>query len=69
MHISYRRKVNSWAIGYTYREHNHPTKPDPFSYIIHGSRRVGYDKAVELVTGLRGEVHILQEGKSNSQKP
>ena len=56
MCISYRRKVNSWAIGYTHREHNHPMKPDLFSYTIHRSRRVSYDKAVELATGLRGEV-------------
>lgn len=30
--------------------------PDPFSYNTHRSRRVGYDKAVELAKGLRGEV-------------
>ena len=29
---------------------------DPFSYIIHRSRRCGHDKAVELARGLRGEV-------------
>lgn len=56
MYISYRRNVNSWAIGYTHREHNYPMNPDPFSYIIHRSRRAGCDKAVELATGLRGEV-------------
>ena len=53
MHISYRKKINGWAIGYTTREHNHAMNPDPFSYFVHRSRRVGYDKAKEL---LRGEV-------------
>ena len=56
MYISYRKKINNWAIGYTYREYNHLMNPDPFSYIIHRSRRYGHDKAVELVRGLRGEV-------------
>lgn len=56
MYISYRKKINSWAIGYTHREHNHAMNPDPFSYNTHRSRRVGYDKAVELAKGLRGEV-------------
>lgn len=56
MYISYRKKINNWAIGYTHREHNHPMNPDPFSYIIHRSRRCGHDKAVELARGLRGEV-------------
>ena len=56
MYISYRKKINNWAIGYTYREHNHPMNPDPFSYIIHRSRGCGHDKAVKLVQGLWGEV-------------
>lgn len=30
--------------------------PDPFSYNLHRGRRIGYDKAVELAKGLRGEV-------------
>ena len=30
--------------------------PDPFSYIIHQSRRYSHDKAVELARGLQGEV-------------
>lgn len=30
--------------------------PDPFSYFVHRSRRVGHDKAKELAKGLRGEV-------------
>ena len=56
MYISYCKKINNWAIGYTHREHNHSMNPDPFSYIIHRSRRCGHDKAVELARGLRGEV-------------
>ncbi len=53
MFISYRKKFNHWAIGYTHREHYHPMNPDPFSYIIHRSRRFGHDKAVGLARGLR----------------
>lgn len=30
--------------------------PDPFSYFVHRTRRVGHDKAKELAKGLRGEV-------------
>ena len=56
MSISYRKKINNWVIGYTHREHNHPMNPDPFSYIIHQSRRCGHDKTVELARGLRREV-------------
>ena len=56
MYISYRKKIKSWAIGYTHREHNHAMNPDPFSYNIHRSQRVGFNKAVELAKGLRGEV-------------
>lgn len=56
MYISFRKKINSWAIGYTTHEHNHPINPDPFSYFVHVSRRVGHDKAKELARGLRGEV-------------
>ena len=56
MYISYRKKINGWAIGYTHGEHNHAMNPDPFSYNTHRSRRIGYDKAVELAKGLRGEV-------------
>ena len=56
MYISYRKKINSWGIGYTHCEHNHAMNPDPFSYNTHRSRRVGYDIAVELAKGLRGEV-------------
>ena len=55
MYISYRKKINDWAIGYTHREHNHPMNPDPFSYIIHRSCRCGHDKAVELARGPWGE--------------
>ena len=56
MFISYRKKINNWAIDNTHREHNHPMNPDPFSNIIHRSRRCGHDKAVELARGLWGEV-------------
>lgn len=56
MYISYRKKINGWAIGYTHRGHNHPMNPDPFTYIIHRGRRISYDKAVELAKGLRSEV-------------
>ncbi len=56
MYISYRKKINNWAIGYTHQEYNHPMNPDPFSYIIPRSRRCGHDKEVELAQGLRGEV-------------
>lgn len=56
MYISYRKKINCWAIGFTTREHNHAMNPDPFSYFVHRSRRVGHDKARELAKGLRGEV-------------
>ena len=56
MYISYRKKINSWEIGYTTREHNHAMNPDPFFYFVHRSCRVGDDKARELARGLRGEV-------------
>lgn len=56
MYLSFRKKLNSWVIGYTHREHNHPMNPDPFSYTVHRSRRVGQGKAIELARGLRGEV-------------
>ncbi len=56
MYISYRKKINNWAIGYTNREYNHLMNLDPFSYIIHQSCRCGNDKPVELARGLREEV-------------
>ena len=56
MYISYRKKISSWAIVYTNREHNHAMNPNPFSYFVHRSRRVGHDKARKLARGLRGEV-------------
>lgn len=56
MYIGYPKKINSWAIGCTHREYNHPMNPDPFSYIIHRNRQPGHDKAVQLARGLRGEV-------------
>lgn len=30
--------------------------PDPFSYTVHRSRRVGQRKSIELARGVRGEV-------------
>ena len=48
--------------------------PDPFSYIIHRSRRCGHDKAVELARGLWGEVSykktkaILQNNDFNIER-
>ena len=56
MYISYRKKIKSWAIDYTYCKHNHAMNPDLFCYNIHRSRRVSYDKAVELAKSLWGEV-------------
>ena len=56
MYISYRKKVSSWAICYTTREHNHTRNPDQFVYFVNRSRRVEQDKARELARGLRGEV-------------
>ncbi len=55
MYISFWKKINSWAIGYTTCEHNHSMNPDPFSYFVHRSRRVERNKAKELARGLRGE--------------
>lgn len=56
MYIDYRKKIKGWAIGYTYREHNHAIYPDPFGYNIHRGRRTGSDKTVELAKGLQGEL-------------
>lgn len=47
---------DSWAIGYTFAEHNHPMNSDPFQYIIHRDRRPGHAKSVEIARGLRGEM-------------
>lgn len=55
MYLSYRKKLNHWAIGYGHREHNDPMNPDPFSYFVHRTRRMGHDKALELAKGRRGE--------------
>lgn len=30
--------------------------PNPLSYFVHRTRRIGHDKALELAKGLRGEV-------------
>lgn len=60
MYISYRKKINSWAIGYIHREHNHFMNPDPFSYIIHRTLKAGDNKAIELARGLREEVSYLK---------
>lgn len=60
------KEKNHWAIGYGHREHNHPMNPDPFSYFVHRTQRMGHDKALELAKGRRGEVpynkatHILK---------
>lgn len=35
MYINYRKQINSWAIGHTHRERNHPMNPDPFPCIEH----------------------------------
>ncbi len=56
MYLSYRKKINYWAIGYSHREHNHPMNPDPFSDFVHRIRRIRHDKALELAKGLRGKV-------------
>lgn len=56
MYISYCKKINDWAIGYTHCEYNHAMNPDPFSYNIQRGRRTGYDKAVQLAKGLGGKV-------------
>lgn len=32
MHISYRKKINRWAISYNHREHNHPMNPGPYFF-------------------------------------
>ena len=52
MYINFRKKINSWAIGYTTREHNHPINPVSLSHFFHRSRWVGHDKAKELARGL-----------------
>ena len=48
------RKPTVGSLVTTNREHNHPIKPDPFSYIIHQSHQFGHDKAVEFARGLWG---------------
>ena len=53
MYISFRKAMESWTIGYTHRDE---MNPDPFQYLFHRNRRVGHSKAVEIATGLRGEV-------------
>ena len=64
MYISYRQKINSWVICHTHRKHNHTMNLDPFSYIIHRSRRSGHDKAVVLARGLREKEQKLGEVRS-----
>lgn len=52
IHQLFQKKIICWAIGYTRRKHNNRSNPDPFSYIIHRSRRPSHDKAIELARGL-----------------
>ncbi len=61
MYISYRKKINNSAIGYTHQEYNHPMNPALFSYIIHRSHRCDYDKAVELARGLQEKFFIRKQ--------
>ncbi len=55
MYLSYQKKINYCAIGYSHREHNHHMNPDLFSYFVHQTRHIRHDKALELAKGLWGE--------------
>lgn len=57
IHQLFQKKIICWAIGYTRRKHNNRSNPDPFSYIIHRSRRPSHDKAIELARGLQVNHH------------
>lgn len=62
IYISYCKKINSWAISYTYCKHNHIINPDLFSYNIYQSWCVCNDKVVELAKSLWDEI-FYKKGK------
>ena len=56
MYLSYQKKFNHWAIGYSHHKHNYPINLYLFSYFVYWTWCIERDKAIELAKELRGEV-------------
>ena len=66
----HKRLGDAWAIGFniTHLYHNHSPNPDPFIYLQHRSKRLGYTEALELASTLRGVVPYSQASEILKKK-